>query len=149
MFARCELWQDHVEAGCYPDCDMLPLGMLGGGFGKDEWETNFSHDEQWTMLTLWCLFGSPLMVGAELTKLDDWTLSLLTNQEVLAMLTPDCRPRQLCRDEEKAVWTAENAKQGTRYITSPIQSRLSPHPWRPTRAWSCGPGRLPESKTVN
>lgn len=80
MFARCELWQDHVEAGCYPDCDMLPLGMLGGEFGKGEWKTRFTREEQRTMLT------------------------------------PDCRPRQLCRDEEKAVWTAENAKQGTRYI---------------------------------
>lgn len=30
MFSRCELWQDHIEAGCYPDCDMLPLGKLGG-----------------------------------------------------------------------------------------------------------------------
>lgn len=115
MFARCELWQDHVEAGCYPDCDMLPLGMLGGGFGKGEWETRLTREEQRTMLTLWCLFGSPLMVGAELTRLDDWTLSLLTNREVLAMLTPDCRPRQLCRDEEKAVWTAENVRLGTRY----------------------------------
>lgn len=116
MFARCELWQDHVEAGCFPDCDMLPLGILGGGFGRGEWETRFTREEQRTMMTLWCLFGSPLMVGAELTRLDDWTLSLLTNREVLAMLTPDCRPRQLCRDEEKAVWAAENVRLGTRYI---------------------------------
>ena len=115
MFARCELWQDHVRAGCYPDCDMLPLGYLGGGFGKGEWITHFTSDEQRTMMTLWCLFGSPLMVGAELTKLDGWTLSLLTNREVLAMLTPDCRPHQVCRDEEKAVWTAENAKLSARY----------------------------------
>ena len=68
------------------------------------------------MLTLWCLFGSPLMVGAELTKLDDWTLSLLTNREVLAMLTPDCRPRQVFRSEDEAVWTAENDKLGTSYL---------------------------------
>ncbi len=115
MFARCELWQDHVRAGCYPDCDMLPLGHLGKGFGQER-TTHFTPEEQRTMLTLWCLFGSPLMIGAELTKLDNWTLSLLTNQEVLDMLTPDCRPRQVCREEEKAVWAAENAVLGTRYI---------------------------------
>ena len=115
MFARCELWQDHVEAGCYPDCDMLPLGHLGKGFGKGEWVTHFTKDEQRTMITLWCLFGSPLMLGAELTKLDDWTLSLLTNREVLAMLTPACRPRQVIRDEGQSVWTGENAKNGTKY----------------------------------
>ena len=116
MFYRCELWQDHIEPGCYPDCDMLPLGYLGGGFGRGEWITRFTHDEQQTMMTLWCLFGSPLMLGAELTKLDSWTLSLLTNREVLAMLTPDCQPRQIWRDEKSAIWTAENKTTGTRYI---------------------------------
>ena len=115
MFARCELWQDHVRTGCYPDCDMLPLGYLGKGFGQERM-TRFTPEEQRTMLTLWCLFGSPLMIGANLTKLDNWTLSLLTNREVLAMLTPDCRPRQVCRDDEKAIWAAENALLGTRYI---------------------------------
>ena len=116
MFYRCELWQDHIEAGCYPDCDMLPLGILGGGFGKDEWNSHFTREEQRTMMTLWCLFGSPLMLGAELTKLDDWTLSLLTNRDILAMLTPDCRPRQICRSESESVWTAENVKEGTAYL---------------------------------
>lgn len=68
------------------------------------------------MLTLWCLFGSPLMLGAEMTLLDDWTLSLLTNREVLAMLTPKCRPRQLELDEKKAVWKAYNPETGHRYV---------------------------------
>ena len=82
MFYRCELWQDHVSAGCYPDCDMLPIGQLGKGFGH-EWTSNFTRDEARTMMTLWCLFGSPLMIGAELTLLDEATLSLLTNDELL------------------------------------------------------------------
>ena len=109
MFYRCELWQNQGSEGCYPDCDMLPLGWLGKGFG-DERQTNFTKEEQRTMLTLWCLFGSPLMIGAELTKLDDWTLSLLTNRGILSMLTPECRPHQVCRDEKQAVWTAYNEK---------------------------------------
>ena len=112
MFRRCELWQDHVEPGCWPDCDMLPLGRLGAGFGQER-TTRFTRDEQRTMMTLWCLFGSPLMVGAELTKLDGWTLSLLTNREVLAMLP--CRPRQVLLDEDKAVWTAAEPQTGARY----------------------------------
>lgn len=115
MFRRCELWQSHVSEGCYPDCDMLPVGFLGKGFGRER-TTNFTREEQRTMLTLWCLFGSPLMIGAELTKLDEWTLSLLTNGEVLGMLTPECRPRQLCLDDRKAVWKACNEQEGTKYI---------------------------------
>ena len=114
MFHRCELWQNHVAKGCYPDCDMLPLGWLGKGFGH-EWYTNFTPEEQHTMLTLWCLFGSPLMLGCELTKLDDATLALLTNRDVLSMLTPDCKPHQVCLDDEKAIWCAHNAVTGEHF----------------------------------
>lgn len=68
------------------------------------------------MLTLWCLFGSPLMIGGELTKLDKDTLALLTNQEVLDMLTPECKPGQLALDEEKAIWSACNENSGAVYV---------------------------------
>ena len=99
---------------------MLPLGMLGKGFGQER-PTNFTFDEQKTMMTLWCLFGSPLMLGAEMPLLDDTTLSLLTNRKVLAMLTPDCRPRQILLETEKegekaAIWCAYNEKTGTGYL---------------------------------
>lgn len=76
MFWRCELWQDHVQEGGFPDCDMLTLGKLGKGFGH-EWETNFTHEEQITMMTLWCIFRSPMMIGTDLPQLDDWTKGLL------------------------------------------------------------------------
>ena len=112
MFARCELWQDHVKAGCWPDCDMLPLGRLGGGF-QGEWTCRFTAEEQRTMMTLWCIFGSPLMLGAELTKLDEWTLSLLTNREVLALLDPERKRRQVCRDGEQAVWVSADPADGS------------------------------------
>ena len=106
MFERCELWQDHVKPGCYPDCDMLPLGWLSKGFGNERY-TNFTMDEARTMMSLWCIFGSPLMMGCELTKLDDDTLSLLTNREVLALLDPCRRRRQVLRDSRRAVWISE------------------------------------------
>lgn len=115
MFYRCELWQNHVSPGCYPDCDMLPLGYLGKGFGQER-TTNFTLEEQRTMLTLWCLFGSPLMLGAEMTKLDEQTLSLLTNQNILAMHSPACRPKQLSLDNNHAVWTAQDFEKQTYYI---------------------------------
>ncbi len=115
MFRRCELWQSHVAEGCYPDCDMLPLGYLGKGFGHER-TTNFTKDEQITMMTLWCLFGSPLMLGAEMTKMDDFTLELLTNKEVLSMLTPKCRPRQICLDNNKSIWRADNKEENTLYV---------------------------------
>ena len=59
MFRRCEVWQAHVGPGSWPDCDMLPLGKIGIGFRRPRM-TNFTRDEQLTMMNLWCIFRSPL-----------------------------------------------------------------------------------------
>ncbi len=111
MFWRCENWQDHVKKGCYPDCDMLPLGYLGKGFGN-AWACNLTHDEQKTMMTLWCMFRSPLMLGCELTLLDEWTKSLLTNELLLALLKADRHGRQIMRTDACAVWMNESDNGG-------------------------------------
>ncbi len=109
MFVRCERWQDHVREGCYPDCDMLPLGLIGKGFGHGEWHTNFTPEEQQTMMTLWCIFRSPLMLGADVTRLDSETMRLLTNREVLSLLDEGHTARQLARDDQHAVWVSRGA----------------------------------------
>lgn len=115
MFERCEHWQNHVSKGCYPDCDMLPLGYVGKGFGEERY-TGFTKEEQITMMTLWCMFRSPLMLGAELTKLDEWTRGLLTNKEVLRLLSCSQGARQICRDSQKAVWVSEDAEENSWYL---------------------------------
>lgn len=114
MFERCELWQDHVSEGCFPDCDMLPVGKLGKGFGEER-DTYFTREEQKTMLTLWCMFRSPLMIGAELTKLDDWTKQLLTNQDILGLEGEHCKGEQVFRDKERVVWKSVN--EATKEVT--------------------------------
>lgn len=111
MFVRCELWQDHVREGCFPDCDMLPLGKVGKGFGSER-ETNFTKEEQKTMMTLWCMFRSPLMIGAELTLMDEWTLSLLTNKDILAMMKETCKGTQVLRTDDYAVWKNKDEVSG-------------------------------------
>lgn len=115
MFERCELWQNHVKEGCYPDCDMLTLGKLGKGFGH-EWECNFTKEEQVTMMTLWCIFRSPMMIGAELTKLDDWTKSLLTNGEVLRLLKYSKGARQIERDDRHVIWCSMDTEEDAGYL---------------------------------
>lgn len=111
MFVRCELWQDHVREGCFPDCDMLPLGKVGKGFGSER-EINFTKEEQKTMMTLWCMFRSPLMIGAELTLMDEWTLSLLTNKDILAMMKETCKGTQVLRTDDYAVWKNKDEVSG-------------------------------------
>lgn len=115
MFARCEKWQDHVRPGCWPDCDMLPLGKVGKHFGQER-STNFTPHEQKTMMTLWCMFGSPLMLGAELTLLDDWTLSLLQNEKLLRLENGAFVSRQVLRSEKMCAWAAADPKTGERYV---------------------------------
>ena len=63
-------------------------------------------------MTLWCMFRSPLMLGAELTKLDDWTLSLLTNRDLLALLQESCRGTQILRTDNMAVWKNKDGESG-------------------------------------
>lgn len=115
MFERCEIWQNHVSGGCYPDCDMLPLGYIGKGFGEERY-TRFTKEEQITMMTLWCIFRSPLMLGAELTKLDSWTLSLLTNKQVLRLLDHSAGARQVIRDNHQAVWVSKDTSEDAYYL---------------------------------
>jgi len=115
MFKRCEIWQNHVGVGNYPDCDMLPVGMLGKGFGNER-PTRFTREEQITMMSLWCIFRSPLMIGGELTLLDDWTLKLLTNPEVLKLLTNSEGARQLLRDDHHCIWLSYDKQEDKRYL---------------------------------
>ena len=64
------------------------------------------------MMTLWCMFRSPLMIGAELTKMDDFTLSLLTNKELLVLPSEDFRGEQLRRSDGEADWKNTSTKTG-------------------------------------
>lgn len=115
MFERCELWQNHVNPGSYPDCDMLPVGMLGKGFANEH-PTRLTREEQITMMTLWCMFRSPLMIGGELTLLDDWTKKLLTNREVLNLLKTSENARQILRDPVHCVWHSEHTEENIQYL---------------------------------
>ena len=115
MFRRCEKWQDHVRPGCWPDCDMLPLGRIGREFGQER-STNFTLDEQKTMLSLWCMFHSPLMLGAELTRLDAWTLGLLQKEELLHLHSGSFTSRQLRCSGEECIWAAVDPATGEHYI---------------------------------
>jgi alpha-galactosidase len=72
---------------------MLVVGIVGWGKPR---ATQLTPDEQYTHITLWCLLSAPLLIGCDLTKLDDFTLGLLTNDEVLAV-DQDALGRQATR----------------------------------------------------
>jgi hypothetical protein len=81
QFTRLENWTPYRGPGSWPDADMLPLGRLALG----ERDTRFTPDEQKTLMTLWAIARSPLIMGGDFRHLDAATLALLTNREVLAV----------------------------------------------------------------
>jgi hypothetical protein len=116
-FDRCSEWSVHSGPGHWPDADMLPLGHLsirGCEHGVGERWTRFTRDEQLTMMTLWCIFRSPLMFGGELRDNDEWTDALLTNEEVLAMHRQSSNGRELYRADPVIVWAAQDS--GRQYV---------------------------------
>jgi alpha-galactosidase len=87
QFERATAWVPFdFPPGRYPDLDMLPLGELkpAPGWGVPR-TSRLTPDEQKTLLTLWAIKQSPLILGANLTMLDDATLKLLTNKEWIAL----------------------------------------------------------------
>ena len=105
MFERAEKWCIHAAPGHWPDADMLPVGALRQCDGPDNW-TRFTQAEQRTMMTLWCMMRSPLMIGGEMTKNDAFTLDLLTRQEILEILNTTWCAHPLRTTEEESVWIA-------------------------------------------
>ena len=98
MFDRCDKWQPYVAEHSWPDCDMLPIGHIKLCEEENRY-THFTKDEQITMMTLWCIFRSPLMIGAEMRDNDEFTLSLLTNPELIDVLKNSSNGRQIKRNE--------------------------------------------------
>ena len=101
------------KEGNWPDCDMLPLGHIGiksVEHGVGDRKTRFTENEQVLMMTLWCIFRSPLMMGGHLPDNDKWTLDLLTNEEILEVHKNGKNQRELFRNgifNTNIAWVSE------------------------------------------
>ena len=78
-----DAWTTFSRPGHWNDPDMLIVGWVG--WGPKLHPTKLTPDEQYTHISLWCLLGAPLLIGCDMEKLDAFTLSLLSNDEVLAV----------------------------------------------------------------
>ena len=94
-----------ITPGHWPDADMLPLGTIGNR------QCAFSHNQQVLVMTLWAIMPSPLMFGGMPTKLggDNWTLALLTNEEVLAVNQDalGARGKRIAQQGSTEVWAKD------------------------------------------
>ncbi|HEX4342626.1 MAG TPA: putative Ig domain-containing protein [Verrucomicrobiae bacterium] len=99
----------YAGPGHFNDPDMLVIGMVG--WGPKLHPTHLTPNEQYTHISLWCLLSAPLLIGCDMTQLDDFTLSLLSNDEVLEV-DQDALGRQASRVAQNGnleVWAKDMA----------------------------------------
>ena len=112
QFARLARWAPFQRPGGWADADMLPLGRLALG----ERRTRFTPDEQRTMMSLWAIARSPLIMGGDLRALDAETLALLTNDAIIAVDQHSRDGRQLYRTDRHIAWTARDTRSHDSYV---------------------------------
>lgn len=116
MFQRVARWAPYQRPGAWADADMLPLGRVGVrahvGSARD---SNLTIEEQRTMMTLWSLARSPLMIGGHLPESQPETVALFQNHELTEILQRTKDNREIIRDHELVVWQAAHSEQPIEY----------------------------------
>src|ERR1035437_3793192 len=116
-FAVCNRWSPYIGTGHFPDADMLPLGRIGIRAERGDNRMNaLSKDEQTTMMSLFAIFRSPLMFGGDLPSNDEFTLSLLTNREVLYINKYSQNNKQLFSKDDLIAWVADDRNTGDKFL---------------------------------
>ena len=163
MFDRAREWCIHAGNGCFPDADMLPIGPIKQDYDP-ALRTEFTQDEQITMMSLWSIFRSPLIIGGEMTKFDDFTMGLITNEEILKMHRNARHSHPVWQRDidgtEHILWTAVSSE-GGQYavifntgeqdssIRIPLQDLEIYHPVHSTELWSGQTSEIAETINVS
>jgi len=117
QFTILNSWAGLGGKGYYPDGDMLPLGKIGLRAERGTPRmTGFTKDEQYTLMSLFAIFGSPLMFGGDLPGNDEFTLGLITNKDILEVNQYSINGKQLFRENDLIAWTAGDPETGDKYL---------------------------------
>jgi alpha-galactosidase len=117
QFDLVKNWQGKVHPGSWPDADMLPLGHIGIRAERgDDRPSLLTHDEQYTLMSLWSIFRSPLMFGGDIPSSDAFTIDILTNPEVLDVNQHSDNGRQSYREGSTVAWTADVPDSKSKYV---------------------------------
>jgi hypothetical protein len=115
-FEKCAEWAPYISPGAWPDADMLPMGKFIRGERATNRYTKFTKDEQYTLMTLWTMFKSPLMFGGNLLDNDTFTNMLLTNEEVLEVHSKSVNNKQWFNENDLIGWTADDPNSGDKFV---------------------------------
>jgi alpha-galactosidase len=110
-------WATYARPGHWNDPDMLVVGWVDVGRGRELRPTALTPDEQYTHITLWSLLASPLLIGCDMSRLDEFTLNLLSNDEVLAV-NQDSLGKQatVVREEGERITIRRPGREDTRQV---------------------------------
>jgi hypothetical protein len=118
QFALMKVWEGKVHRGGWPDADMLPLGHIGIRAERgDDRASLLTHDEQYTLMSMWSIFRSPLMFGGDIPSSDAFTIDILTNPEVLDVNQHSQNGREVYREGNIISWMADTPGSASRYLT--------------------------------
>jgi hypothetical protein len=116
-FILMSIWSGVGRPGAWPDADMLPLGRIGIRAERGEPRmTRFTRDEQRTLISLWSIAQAPLMFGGDLPSNDDFTLSLISNDEVLAVDQHGSHGGAFAEGGDSVVWTTDGPGADEKYV---------------------------------
>lgn len=119
QFHLASQWMKYKKEGHWPDLDMLPIGVVATrcsyeGVGH---QTNFNEDELETMMTLWCMFRSPLILGGDLLQLTPFEKDLVTNKTLLNIDQNGRNCREVFNKENTIIYFSEDSKTNKKYLS--------------------------------
>ena len=118
QFHLAAQWLKFKTEGHWPDLDMLPIGVVAtrcsdAGVGH---RSNFNDDELHTLMTLWCMFRSPLILGGDLRTLSDFDKQLITNKTLLDIDQNSRNCREVSGDSKTVIYVSENNRGTKKYV---------------------------------
>ncbi len=132
QFARIDQVTPFRGPGHWPDADMIPFGNVRTWSATDAW-THFTKDEHYTLMSAWCIARSPLILGGNLPKNDDFELSMLTNDEVIAVNQNSTNNKQVFNKDNHVAWVADVPGTKDKYVAL-FNANPAPPPGRGRRA---------------
>jgi|LSQX01.1.fsa_nt_gb hypothetical protein len=111
MFELCYKWYEYIEDDSRPDCDMLPLGVLCLNDENEKHRarnSRFTKSEQEIVMGLWCMFRSPLFFGGDPRFNDEFTLKLVTNENLISLQNSSKNNRPLFWNKKQAIWYCDD-----------------------------------------
>ena len=117
-FTACRAWKGYTGPGRWADCDMIPIGLINvrGEIGHGEHRDRFTTVERQSLMTLWAMFRSPLMLGCDLTRLDAETTALFTHPEILAINQHSVGNDEISSGPGHSIWSARSQGGDRRWL---------------------------------